>query len=93
MVNQHHPMLYRSDGSLALGMCDDNRKTIYINQKIKGKNLKKILCHEITHAAMFSYNVELNHDQEEILADLIATYGAEIVSVTNTIFKKIKEGF
>lgn len=37
--------------------------------------LKKILCHEITHAAMFSYNVDLSIEQEELVADLIATYG------------------
>jgi len=37
--------------------------------------IKKVLCHELTHAAMFSYNVELTLDQEELFADLIATYG------------------
>jgi len=39
---------------------------------------------------MFSYNVELSPDQEELLADLIATYGDEIIFITNKIFKKIK---
>ena len=31
---------------------------------------------------MFSYNINLNIDQEEILADLIATYGQEIMNIT-----------
>jgi hypothetical protein len=35
---------------------------------------------------MFSYNVELTIEQEEVLADLIATYGQEIIRITNTIF-------
>ena len=52
--------------------------------------LKKVLCHEITHAAMFSYDIVLTLDQEELLADLIATYGEEIIEVTNKIFSKIK---
>ena len=52
--------------------------------------LKKVLCHEIVHAAMFSYNVDLTLEQEELIADLIATYGQEIIDITNTIFSKIK---
>lgn len=52
--------------------------------------LKKVLCHEIVHAAMFSYNVDLTLEQEELVADLIATYGEEIIDITNQMFKKIK---
>ena len=44
----------------------------------------------MTHAAMFSYGVKLTYDQEELLADIISTYGKEIVMVTNKVFKKIK---
>jgi len=38
---------------------------------------------------MFSYNVELSIKQEELVADLISTYGEEIVYITNKIFSKI----
>lgn len=86
-----HPALFRSDGSLTIGSCDDNNKTIYINENLDAKMLKKVLCHEITHAAMFSYNVELNPTQEELLADLIATYGQEIIYITNKIFNRMTE--
>ncbi len=55
--------------------------------------LKKVLCHEIVHAAMFSYNVELTLEQEELVADLIATYGEEIIEVTDQMFKKIKGAY
>lgn len=51
--------------------------------------MKKVLCHELTHAAMFSYNIELSIEQEEILADLLATYGQEIIDMTNTIFNRL----
>ena len=86
-----HPMLYRSDGSTTIGMCDNETRTIYIDSTLSGKFLKKVLCHELTHAAMFSYGIELSIEQEELLADLIATYGEEIILITNKIFKKLKE--
>lgn len=90
-VPRNHFTLRRSDGSFALASCDNNTKTIYISNKVERKDLKKILCHEITHAAMFSYGVELSYDSEELLADLIATYGQEIIDITNDIFKRLKK--
>lgn len=51
--------------------------------------VKKVLCHEITHAAMFSYGIDLDLMQEEMLADLISTYGQEIICLTNKIYKRI----
>lgn len=86
-----HPMLQRSDGGFTIGCCDDPTKAIYINQDLDNELLKKVLCHELTHAAMFSYNVYLSIEQEEIVADLIATYGQEIVCMTNLLFKRIKD--
>lgn len=55
--------------------------------------LKKVLCHEIVHAAMFSYNIDLSLEQEELVADLIATYGEEINEITNQTIKKIKGAY
>lgn len=90
-VSQYHPLLYRSDGSLSIASCDDNSKTIYINNQLTGQFFKKVLCHELTHAAMFSYNIDLTLEQEELLADLIATYGEEIINITNKVFNKLRE--
>lgn len=91
LVSPFHPMLQRDDGSWALGMCYDDNKTIYIDDSIEQDSylFKKILCHEIVHAAMFSYNVDLMYDQEELIADLIATYGEEIINVTNRVFSHL----
>lgn len=91
-VSENHPKLKRSDGTFSVASCDDDTKTIYVNKALHGSFLKKVLCHEITHAAMFSYNVDLSYDQEELLADLIATYGDEIIQITNTVFSKITNG-
>lgn len=91
LVPPFDPMLRRSDGGYTLGVCDDVVKTIFINQNLNQKYIEKVLCHELTHAAMFSYNVNLTLDQEEVLADLIATYGEEIVDMTNAVFDRIRE--
>lgn len=91
IVAPSHHKLIRSDGTSSIGSCDDKTKTIYINETLEPYLMKKVLCHEITHAAMFSYNVELSLDQEELLANLIATYGQEIIAITNKIFKRILE--
>ena len=73
-----------------LGCCDNDTKIIYIADGLSENKFKKVLGHEVTHAAMFSYNVSLTYDQEELLADIISTYGDEIIAVTNKVFRKIK---
>ena len=88
-ASPNHPKLQKFDGTFALGSCDNSNKTIYISEEVPMNKLRKVLCHEITHAAMFSYEVVLSIDQEELIADLIATYGAEIIAVTNRIFSRI----
>lgn len=75
LASSNHPSLRRPNGSFTLGCCDDNLKTIYIADGLTDFYFKKVLCHELVHACMYSYNVELNDYQEEVLADLIATYG------------------
>lgn len=91
MTSPFHPLLRMSNGNYAIGACDDPSKTIVINEELNNYYIKKVLCHELTHAAMFSYNVDLTHDQEELVADLVATYGQEIIGMTNVIFKRIKD--
>ena len=78
--------------SFTLGCCDNNTHTIYIADGLSKSKFYKVLGHEMTHAAMFSYKVSLTYDQEELLADIISTYGGEIIAVTNKVFRKIKKG-
>lgn len=78
------------DGSYTIGACDDNTKTIYLSDNLRGDFLRKVLCHEIVHAAMFSYDVDLSYEQEELLANIIATYGEEIIKITNEVFKRLQ---
>lgn len=93
LVSNWHPALQRPDGSYSIGACDDETGSIYINEMLNEQLMWKVLCHEITHAAMFSYNILLTIEQEELLADLVATYGYEIIDITNKIFAKLKGEF
>ena len=56
-------LLQRLNGEFSIGACDNLTRTIYINETLQGALLRKVLCHEITHAAMFSYNVNLSLEQ------------------------------
>lgn len=85
------PVLMYKNGDYSLGMCDRNDKTIYLAENLEGSMLRKVLCHELVHAAMFSYDVHLSLEQEEVIADIIATYGDEIISITNKVFKKLQQ--
>ena len=83
------PLLQRKNGEFTIGACDNLTRTIYISNILQGNLLKKVLCHQITHAAMFSYNVDLSIEQQELVADLISTYGEQIIYITNKIFSKL----
>lgn len=90
LVSPNHPCLLTPSGNYTIGSCDNNTRTIYINDMLNEHYTWKVLCHEITHAAMFSYNILLSIDQEELLADLVATYGYEIIDITDEVFKKLR---
>lgn len=89
LVSPIHPLLRKDYGELALGVCDDPSKTIAINAELDDYLLKKVLCHELTHAAMYSYDIELTYEQEELLAEIISTYGEEIIEITNQLFQRL----
>lgn len=61
LVSPNHPCLLRSDtGTYTLGCCDNYLKAIYVNEDVNEFYLKKVLCHELVHACMFSYRIEIN---------------------------------
>ena len=90
-VRSDSPMLMRSDGSITVGMCDRETQTIYISDALHGRFLRKVLLHEICHSAMFSYSIDMSVDQEELFCDLLATYGDEIIAITDSVFKALSE--
>ena len=85
-----NPVFMTDRGNMTVGVCDNQSKTIYLANTLKGKELKKVLCHEIVHATMFSYGVSLNYEQEELFANILAIHGQEIMDITNKIYKKLR---
>lgn len=89
-VSPNNRIFQKNNGSFTVGVCDNIAKTIYLANNLEGAMLKKVLCHEIVHAAMFSYRINLSYEQEEVIADLISTYGEEIINITNEVFKRLQ---
>lgn len=89
LVSANHPMLTLSNGSWTFGVCDHNTLSIYIYEDLNEDQFYRVLAHEITHAAMFSYGIFLTYEQEELVADLVGTYGDEIIDNTNYVFNKL----
>lgn len=85
LVPPYHPGL-AAPGGPALGCCNDITKTIYLNNTLPLHRIEKVLTHEIVHAVMYSYDVDISDQVEEIVADIIATYGEGIVSLSNAVY-------
>lgn len=84
--------LLMPNGEFAIGSCNDSTKTIYINKFLSGAMFEKVLCHELVHAAMFAYDVILDLEEEELIAEIIATFGEEIIDITDMLFERIRKG-
>ena len=84
--------LLMPNGGFAIGACNDSTKTIYINAALRGEEVEQVLRHELVHAAMFAYDVILDEEDEELLAEIITTFGEEIIDLTDIMFDKIRRG-
>ena len=71
--------LMRSDGSVTVGVTDGNYDTVFVADNVSDSFLRKILCHELCHCFCMSYNVVIPIEQEELIADWIANYGADLI--------------
>lgn len=90
LVSPAHPFLLTPWRTHALGVCDKITQTIYIDKTLSPQKLKEVLCHEIVHAFMFSYIIDLSYNEEELVAELMSQYGENIIHQTNAIYNGIK---
>lgn len=81
--------LLKPNGDFAIGACDDYSNSIFLSKNLSGELLKQVLCHEITHAVMFSYRIKMPLQQEELFAELTAIFGEEIIKITNVLFSHL----
>ena len=90
MVSPAHPMLLTPWRTHALGVCDKVTQNIYIDKTLSPHLLKEVICHDLVHAFMFSYSIDLSYDEEEIVAELMSQYGEQILEITDIIYNGIK---
>ena len=90
LVSPAHPLLLTPWKTHALGVCDKVTQTICVDETLSPQLLKEVLCHEIVHAFMFSYMIDLSYSEEELVAELMSQYGEEILETTNIIYYGIR---
>ena len=90
-VNPNSKNLMRSDGSITLGMTDNNTKTVYINNRLNNYMTDKVLCHELTHVYAFSFDYFIDIQTEEIVADFLSLFGRDIIYLLDDIIKILKK--
>lgn len=84
-VNPNDSILQRSDGSYTVAVTDARTQTVYLSNKLNGRFLKKVLCHELVHCLIFSLGIEIDLFQEEYLADFLATYSRDILHLVHEL--------
>lgn len=89
-VPPSYPVLVHKKGAPAIGCCDDITKTIYISQVLTPSQTRQVLCHEIVHAYMYSYNIMIDDYTEEIVASILDTYGEDIFAHTSLVYDSFK---
>ena len=85
--------LMRSDGSITIGMTDNNTKSVYINNRLNDYLFDKCLAHELCHVFCFSYDIYMPIEQEEYLADWISRYGRELIYLLDDLMQTLKKAY
>lgn len=88
-VESNNINLINNHGEYTLGMTDNNIKCIFIDDTISGELLYNVLCHELCHAYCFSYNIYMDINDEEHLAQFISDYGKSIINNTDILLQHI----
>lgn len=82
--------LMRSDGSITIGMTDNNTKTVYINNRLNDYMTDKCLAHELCHVYAFEFDYSMDVETEEIVADFLSLFGRKIIYQLDDLIEIIK---
>lgn len=85
--------LMRSDGSITIGMTDNNTKSVYINNRLNDYMTDKCVAHELCHVFCFSYDIYMPIEQEEYFADWVSRYGRELVYLLDDLMQTLKKAY
>lgn len=92
-VKPNSKYLMRSDGSITLGMTDNNAKTVFINDRINDYMKDKVICHELTHVFAFEFDYYMDIETEEIVADFMSLYGRRIIYLLDDLIEVLKKAY
>lgn len=84
-VNPGSDNLRRSDGSITIGLTDNNTKTVYINNRLNDYMTDKCIAHELCHVFCFSHDIYMSIQEEEYLADWVSRYGRDLITILDDI--------
>ena len=85
--------LMRSNGSITIGMTDNNTKTVYINNRLNSSMTDKVICHELAHVFAFEFDYFMSLETEEIVADFMSLYGRDIVYLLDDLVGILKKAY
>ena len=89
-VKPNSKELMRSDGSITLGMTDNNVKTVFVNNGLNDYMTDKVICHELTHVFAFEIDYYMDIETEEIEADFMSLYGRNIILLLDDLIKVLR---
>jgi hypothetical protein len=88
-VNPFSDDLRRSDGSLTVGVTDMPKRSVFLSNRLRGAFLRKVLAHELVHCFMLSYSIHIPIEEEEYIADWVATYGTDLIYLLDDLMRGI----
>lgn len=88
-VRRGNKHLFRSDGSITIGVSDNILKTVFIADDLSEYMTYKVLCHELTHVHAMEYDYFMPIEVEEIVADFLSLYGKSIIYTADNIMNDL----
>ncbi len=85
--------LMRSDGSITIGMTDNNTRTVYINNRLSDYMTNKVLAHEICHVFAFSFDYSMPIEVEETVADFFSLFGRDMINLLDDLTLILKKAY
>ena len=90
-VNPNSKELMRSDGSITLGMTDNNVKYVFINNRLSNYMTNKVLAHELVHVFAFSFDYSMPIEVEEVVADFFSLFGRDMINLLDDLTLILKK--
>ena len=93
LVNPNSKELMRSNGTITIGMTDNNQRKVFINNRLNDYMFDKCLAHELCHVYAFSFDYFMDIETEEIVADFFSLFGRSMVYMLDDLIGILKKAY